>query len=67
MKAKKKKKGMYSYAGGGLAQMIKEYKQGGKMNAGLRALLAEAPELAKKFGVEDEVPKAGYGMKVKKK
>ena len=60
MKAKKKKKGMYSYAGGGLAQMIKKYKQGG-MNAGLKALFAEAPELKKKFGY------AKYGMKVKKK
>ena len=57
---KGKKKGMPSYGGGGLAKMIKKYKQGGKMSEGLKALFAEKPELKEKFGY------AKYGMKVKK-
>ena len=59
MKAKKKK--MPTYGGGGLAKMMKEYKIGGKMSEGLKALFAEKPELKEKFGY------AKYGSKMPKK
>ena len=59
MKAKKKK--MPTYGGGGLAKMMKEYKKGGKMSEGLKALFAEKPELKEKFGY------AKYGSKMPKK
>ena len=55
-----KPSGFPMYGGGGLAKAIKEYRKGGKMTAGLKALFAEAPELKEKFGY------AKYGMKVKK-
>ncbi len=47
MKAKKKKKGMYSYAAGGMMEM-KEYKMGGKIYKDGGRALFEA--LKKKFG-----------------
>jgi len=61
---KAKKKGMPSYSKGGMVgmvEMLKKYKQGGKMTEGLKALFAEKPELKKKFGY------AKYGMKITKK
>lgn len=58
---KAKKKGKPTYGGGGLAEMMKKYKKGGKMSEGLKALFAEKPELKKKFGY------AMYGSKMPKK
>ena len=55
---KAKKKGMPSYGKGGIMEMIKKYKKGGKMSEGLKALFAEKPELKKKFGY------AKYGAKM---
>lgn len=57
----KYKKDMPSYSKGGMMEMLKKYKQGGKLTEGLKALFAEKPELKKKFGY------AKYGMKITKK
>ena len=50
-----------TYRKGGMMEMLKKYKQGGKLTEGLKALFAEKPELKKKFGY------AKYGMKITKK
>ena len=56
MKAKKKGNALVTERAG-MVEMLKKYKQGGKMTEGLKALFAEKPELKKKFGY------AKHGMK----